>query len=79
MERNVFKYFKNQEARKHGYAMFYDWALRCGQRTTLSTNEIVSNRGKSRRKGIVLGLAKESDAEAEILEKYTGKPPARPI
>ena len=68
-----------QEARKHGYAMFYDWALRCGQRTSLSTNEIVSNRGKSRRKGIVLGLAKESDAEAELLEKYTGKPPARPI
>jgi hypothetical protein len=68
-----------QEARKHGYAMLYDWALRCGQRTTLSTNEIVSNRGKSRRKGIILGLAKASDAEAELLKKYTGKPPASPI
>jgi arylsulfatase A-like enzyme len=66
------------EARQHCYAMLHDWALRCRQRTTLSTREILSNRGKSRRKGIILGLAQASDAEAEILVKYTGKPPNRP-
>jgi len=53
----------------------HEWALRCSQRTTLSENEIISGRGKSRRKGIVLGVNDAADAEAGILEKYQG--PAR--
>ena len=60
------------------YEMLHDWALRCSQRTSLTTDQLIANRGKSRRKGIVLGLSEAADAEPEILSKYRGKPPPRP-
>ena len=60
------------------YEMLHSWALRCGQRTSLTTDHLIANRGKSRRKGIVLGLRDAADAEPDILSKYRGKPPKRP-
>ena len=60
------------------YEMLLEWALRCGQRTTLSDAELTARRGKSRRKGIILGLKDEDDAEDDILQKYQGKPGKRP-
>ena len=68
-----------QDALDECYAMLRDWALRCGQRTTLSDEELTTRRGRSRRKGIVLGLTEEGDAEADILLKYMGRPGKRPI
>ena len=67
-----------QAARDDCYAMLQDWALRCDQRTTLSDTELAERRGRSRRKGIVLGLTDDTDAEADILIKYQGKPGKRP-
>ena len=67
-----------QEAVQSGYEMLHHWALRCGQRTTLTTDEIIANRGKSRRRGIILGVRDEKQAEDDILVKYQGKPPPRP-
>ena len=68
----------DQEAVQTCYEMLHDWALRCSQRTSLTTDQLIANRGKSRRKGIVLGLSEAADAEPEILSKYRGKPPPRP-
>ena len=67
-----------QEAVQICYEMLHSWALRCGQRTSLTTDHLIANRGKSRRKGIVLGLRDAADAEPDILSKYRGKPPKRP-
>ena len=60
------------------YEMLRDWALRCDQRTTYTDEELVARRGKSRRKGITLGLKDISDAENDIFIKYKGKPGKRP-
>ena len=63
------------------YDMLREWALRCGQRTTLSDEELIEKRGKSRRRGIVLGIKDDEDADAaeDILVKYQGKPGKRPL
>jgi arylsulfatase A-like enzyme len=68
-----------QDAVQDCYDKLLVWALRCGQRVTFSDDELVSKRGKSRRKGIVLGIKEESDAEGDILKEYLGKPGSRPL
>ena len=69
-----------KEAVDECYDMLREWALRCGQRTTLSDDELIEKRGKSRRRGIVLGIKDDEDADAaeDILVKYQGKPGKRP-
>ena len=51
------------------------------QRTTVSDQQLLDRRGKTRRKGIVLGIADEAAAEdnAEILSLYRGKARQRHI
>ena len=61
------------------YEKLHEWAMRCSQRTTYSDEALVSMRGASRRKGIVLGLLDEQDAEADILNAYRGKARQRHI
>jgi arylsulfatase A-like enzyme len=60
-------------------AMMYErlggWARRLSQRTTRSDDDIVNMRGRSRRRGILLGLFDESEVEPALAEKYRG--PAR--
>ena len=48
------------------------WSRRVSQRTTISDETIINGRNKSRRRGIVLGVVKESESNSELLEKYTG-------
>ena len=51
------------------------WALRCAQRTSLSTEEINKKRGASRRQGIVLGISDADKIDQDLLVRYVG--PAR--
>jgi arylsulfatase A-like enzyme len=48
------------------------WARRPAQRTTLANDEIIARRGKSRRKGILLGAFDESDVDDELMVRYRG-------
>lgn len=43
-----------------------DWALRFSQRVTRSDDDIVAMRGKSMRRGILLGISEESDLPDDI-------------
>ena len=61
------------------YDMLQSWALRCGQRTTLSDQELENKRGKSRRRGIVLGVTEAGGQIDELLVKYKGKSGKRPM
>ena len=57
------------------YDRLFEWARRSSQRTTISDKQIDERRGKTRRKGIVLGIADDTaaDENAEILSLYRGK------
>jgi arylsulfatase A-like enzyme len=57
------------------YDKLHAWSLRPSQRTTLSDEAILARRGKSRRKGITLGVYDGSELDAELIGKYRG--PAR--
>ena len=48
------------------------WALRPSQRTAISDEEIDAMRGKSRRKGVLLGAYDESDVPEELMVRYRG-------
>jgi len=63
------------------YDKLFEWARRCSQRTTVSDQQLLARRGKTRRKGIVLGIAdnEAADANAEILRLYRGKARQRHI
>ncbi|MEZ5931205.1 MAG: alkaline phosphatase family protein [Alphaproteobacteria bacterium] len=60
-------------------AMMYDrlftWSRRHAQRTTRSDAELRAMRGKSRRRGILLGVYEGSDVPDELTAKYRGKLP----
>lgn len=47
----------------------FAWTRRCSQRTALSDAELVAMRGRSRRRGIVLG---EVESDSELMVKYRG-------
>ncbi len=51
------------------------WAMRNAQRVTMSDADIAAMQGRSARRGITLGLYDETDAPAELTEKYRGKVP----
>ncbi len=57
------------------YERLGQWARRMSQRTTRSDQDILKMRGRSRRKGILLGLYDGSEVDEELTAKYTG--PAR--
>lgn len=64
-------------AYQHIIDMMYDrlaqWARRPAQRTTMSDKQIMNMRGKSPRKGILLGLYDGSEVNPELLVAYKGK------
>ena len=62
-----------EEQRRACYEILGEWSRRCAQRNTISDDEIVSRRGRSRRKGIVLGMADPAAADPELTVKYSGK------
>lgn len=57
-------------------AMMYErlgrWARRMSQRVTKSENDLKNMRGKSRRRGVLLGLYDGSEVDEELLVKYIG-------
>jgi arylsulfatase A-like enzyme len=62
-------------------ALMYDrlgrWGRRMSQRVTRSDEDIAAMRGKSRRKGVLLGVFEAGDVDAELTAKYRGKVPDR--
>jgi hypothetical protein len=50
-----------------------EWGLRLSQRTTRSDAAIKAARGKSQRKGILVGVWDESELPAELWSRYRGE------
>ena len=63
------------EALASCYDKLAEWARRCSQRVTVSDEQLMARRGKTRRKGIVLGISDDAMAEenTDILALYRGK------
>ena len=55
------------------YQRLGQWARRPSQRTTRSEDVIKSMRGRSRRKGVLLGLVDGSEVDDELLVSIRGK------
>jgi len=53
-------------------AALHAWSLRLSQRTTISDREIEERRGKSQRRGILIGVWDESDIPEELWGAYLG-------
>jgi arylsulfatase A-like enzyme len=49
------------------------WGLRLSQRTTLSEQQVRDRRGKSQRRGILIGVWDESELPDELWSKYLGE------
>ena len=66
----------DEEAYADTIELMYDrlghWARRASQRTTKSEQDIKSMRGRSRRKGILLGLVDGSEVDEELLVNVRG-------
>ncbi len=52
------------------YDHLFTWARRMSQRTTLSEAAIVARRGKSARRGILLGVFDDDDTDEQMLKRY---------
>ena len=50
-----------------------EWGLRLSQRTTRSERQMIEARGKSQRKGILIGVWDEAEIPAELWSKYLGE------
>ncbi|KAE9632737.1 sulfatase-like hydrolase/transferase [Parasedimentitalea maritima] len=57
------------------YNRLHQWSLRMSQRITLSDEQIISGRGKSGRKGILLGVYEPDEIDAGLTVKYLGPVP----
>jgi len=55
------------------YDRLFAWARRPAQRTTRSEAQLMEMRGKSGRRGIVLGIYDENDTDLELTVKYRGR------
>ena len=62
----------HEEVRTRLYAHLHAWSLRMAQRVTRSAEQIDGMRGKSRRRGILLGVYDEADVDADLTVKYRG-------
>ncbi len=60
------------EVRDRMAAALSEWGLRLSQRTTRSEAQIAGMRGKSTRRGILIGVWDESDVPAELWSGYHG-------
>ncbi len=57
------------------YERLAQWSRRMSQRTTRSDADIKAMRGRSRRKGILLGMYDGSEVDPELTQKYRGVAP----
>ena len=62
-----------EDQRRRLMTALYAWGLRRSQRTTLSEQQIRDRRGKSQRRGILMGVWDESDVPAELWSQYLGE------
>jgi arylsulfatase A-like enzyme len=53
-------------------AALSEWGLRMSQRTTMSEQQILQARGKSQRKGILIGVWDEADIPQDLWKAYRG-------
>jgi arylsulfatase A-like enzyme len=53
-------------------AALSEWGLRMSQRTTMSEQQILEGRGKSQRRGILIGVWDESDIPQDLWSAYRG-------
>ena len=61
-----------EDERRRLMAALHAWGLRLSQRTTLSEQQIRDRRGKSQRRGILVGVWDESDVPEELWSRYPG-------
>jgi len=61
------------EVKARLFAALSQWWRRVNQRTTRSDNQIRNMRGKSRRRGILVGMYDGTEAADEMTAKYRGK------
>jgi arylsulfatase A-like enzyme len=54
-------------------AALHAWGLRLSQRTTMSEQQIRDTRGKSQRRGILIGVWDETEVPGELWSKYRGE------
>jgi arylsulfatase A-like enzyme len=59
-----------EHERRRLMAALHAWGLRLSQRTTMSERQIRDRRGKSQRRGILIGVWDESDVPAQLWSKY---------
>ncbi|TLP69243.1 phosphonate monoester hydrolase [Parasedimentitalea maritima] len=59
------------------YERLHQWSLRMSQRITLSDEQIISGRGKSGLKGILLGVYEPDEIDAGLTVKYLGPVPQK--
>ncbi len=52
--------------------VLHEWGLRFSQRTTRSEQQLINMRGRSQRKGILIGVWDEADIPAELWSGYPG-------
>ncbi len=60
------------EERERLAAALSDWGLRMSQRTTISEQKIQQARGKSQRRGILIGVWDESEIPQDLWSSYRG-------
>jgi arylsulfatase A-like enzyme len=60
------------QERERFAAALSEWGLRMSQRTTMSERQILNARGKSQRRGILIGVWDEDDVPAEMWTTYLG-------
>ena len=62
-----------EDERRRLMAALNAWGLRLSQRTTLSEQQIRDRRGKSQRRGILIGVWDESDVPERAVEQVSGR------
>lgn len=62
----------HEEVRARMYGHLQAWSLRMAQRVTRSAEQIEGMRGKSQRRGILLGVYDEADVDPDLTVKYRG-------
>ncbi|MDG1129173.1 MAG: sulfatase-like hydrolase/transferase [Paracoccaceae bacterium] len=55
------------------YDKLFAWARRPGARTTITNATLMAARGKTARKGVLIGIVEEGDLEPELVAKYVGR------
>ena len=65
-----------EDVRQRFADALHRWGLRSSQRTTRSETQLAAMRGKSQRKGILVGVWDEADVPAEFWSGYPGVDPA---